>query len=353
MQDKKVTIYDIAKEAGVSVGTVNRALNDKPRISEKTKQLVLDTAKELGYKANPAAQGLRRSPIKIGAILFCPIEEYVDSIIDGITSSALDLEKYNVAVNLKKIEYTNSRECLEETSALIKKFAEEGYNGIVLFLSSMLDELGDITRLINKLTEKNIHFATVANDIPDSKRVIHVGIDAFMAGKMAAEILEMSCKDSDVALLVTSTSSPVNIDYIRGFTMYSGKDTFSAIKIYEHFDDKGKVIEATKAMIKENPNLKGIYMATASSAISCEYIKEKNINNLTIVTTDLLQETPALLKQKAATATIFQNPYRQGRSVVKLLYNHIISQIDKGEHLVAPQILLSSNVDAYLNNNNL
>jgi len=77
------------------------------------------------------------------------------------------------------------------------------------------------------------------------------------------------------------------------------------------------------------------------------------IKNLTIVTTDLLKETPMLLKQKNATATIFQNPYRQGRNVVKLLYNHIISQTDKGEHLLAPQILLSSNVDAYLNNNNL
>ena len=44
MNAKKVTIYDIAQAAGVSVGTVNRALSGKDRISPVTKQLVLDTA---------------------------------------------------------------------------------------------------------------------------------------------------------------------------------------------------------------------------------------------------------------------------------------------------------------------
>ena len=80
MKEKKVTIYDIAREAGVSVGTVNRALGGKTRIRPETKQTVLDTAERLGYRANSAAQGLRRAPITLGAILFCPIDEYVDAL---------------------------------------------------------------------------------------------------------------------------------------------------------------------------------------------------------------------------------------------------------------------------------
>ena len=48
---KQPTIYDIAAHLGVSTGTVNRALNNKGRISEDTRKRVLAAAEELGYKA--------------------------------------------------------------------------------------------------------------------------------------------------------------------------------------------------------------------------------------------------------------------------------------------------------------
>ncbi len=350
MKEKRVTIYDIAEKAGVSVGTVNRALSNKPRISPATKKLVLDTAKKLGYKVNVAAQGLRRSPITIGAILFCPIEEYVDSIIEGMRSSAADLEKYNVTVDVRKIAYTNSKDCLTKTCELINTFAKQRYNGIVLFMSSMVEEMNELSALIDELTKKNIFFATVANDIPGSRRVIHVGVDAFIAGKMAAEMLELSCEGRDIALLVASTTSPVNTDYINGFSEYAKGNIFSDIKIYSHYDNKDKIIEVTQKLLEDNPNLGGIYMATASSAIACECIKNSNVKDISIITTDLLRETPVLLNSKIANATIFQNPYRQGRNVIKLFYNYITKQTDAGVHLITPHILLSSNLTPYLNN---
>lgn len=346
---KRITIYDIAKETGFSVGTVNRALNNKPRIQNSTKKLILDTANQLGYKANAAAQGLRRTPITIGAILFCPIDEYVDAIIDGISSSQEDLEKYNVTIDLRKLEYSTGRKCIEQTIDLIKCFEQNNYNGIILFMSSMIEEMCELSLLIDKLFEKNIFVATLANDIPKSKRIFHVGVNAYMAGKMAAEMLELSCKNESVAMFVTSTSSPINLEYINGFNDYAQKGIFSNIKIYEHFDDKEKIIDTINCMLDENPDLKGIYMSTAGSGIACEYLKSINKKDLSIITTDLLKETPSLLKQKIATATIFQNPYKQGRDCVKLLYNHIIGKSVSEMHFISPQILLSANVESYQN----
>lgn len=353
MKQKKVTIYDIADKAKVSVGTVHRALNNKGRISSKTKQLVLDVAESLGYKVNVAAQGLRRAPIKIGAILFCPIEEYVDHIAAGISAAGEELEKYNVSVDVKKINYTNSIDCLKRSCKQIEQFADKGYNGIVLFLSSMINEMNDLSLLANKLAkEKNISFATVANDITAINKTLHVGINASMAGSMAAEMLELSCRKKDVALLVTSRFSPINMEYIDGFINYSKDDVFSSIVIYEHYDDKEKITEVTKRMLKENPNLSGVYMATASSTFACKCIENMNVENLHIVTTDLLSETPRLLQSKVANAAIFQNPYKQGKCVVRLLYNSIITKTTAGTHLISPCILLSSNIQSYLFDDN-
>lgn len=51
-----VTIYDLAREAGVSISTVSKALSGSYTISEKTRRHVLETARRLQYKPNARAQ---------------------------------------------------------------------------------------------------------------------------------------------------------------------------------------------------------------------------------------------------------------------------------------------------------
>ncbi|HYJ61539.1 MAG TPA: LacI family DNA-binding transcriptional regulator [Actinomycetota bacterium] len=58
MPDRRVSIKDVAREAGVSVTTVSHALNDKGRLSETTRSHVRAVADRLGYRPNPAARSL-------------------------------------------------------------------------------------------------------------------------------------------------------------------------------------------------------------------------------------------------------------------------------------------------------
>ena len=54
----RVSIRDVAREAGVSVTTVSHALNDKGRLNPETRQRVREVADRLGYRPNPAAKSL-------------------------------------------------------------------------------------------------------------------------------------------------------------------------------------------------------------------------------------------------------------------------------------------------------
>jgi DNA-binding LacI/PurR family transcriptional regulator len=58
VQDRRISIKDVAREADVSVTTVSHALNDKGRLNPDTRQRVRDVAERLGYKPNPAARSL-------------------------------------------------------------------------------------------------------------------------------------------------------------------------------------------------------------------------------------------------------------------------------------------------------
>lgn len=61
---KQISIRDVAKHAGVGLGTVSRAINNKGSISPKTKAKVLKSIKELGYTPNLVAQSMRSQKYK-------------------------------------------------------------------------------------------------------------------------------------------------------------------------------------------------------------------------------------------------------------------------------------------------
>ena len=58
---KRITIYDVAKEAGVSLATVSRVINGSDVVREDTRVKVEDAINKLGYKPNAIAQGLALS----------------------------------------------------------------------------------------------------------------------------------------------------------------------------------------------------------------------------------------------------------------------------------------------------
>jgi LacI family transcriptional regulator len=85
MKSKRVTIYDLAKELGISASYISKALNNHPSISEKIKQTVKKKAAELNYKQNSHAANLRQGLSKtIGVIVPHIDQRFFSEAIAGI-----------------------------------------------------------------------------------------------------------------------------------------------------------------------------------------------------------------------------------------------------------------------------
>ncbi|MFT7034293.1 MAG: LacI family transcriptional regulator [Cyclobacteriaceae bacterium] len=96
--NKKATMVDIAKALNTTAATVSRALNNNPRISIKTKKLVNDTAKSLGYEPNPVAAALRKGRSNtIGVIVPYINRSFFSSVIRGIEEEARK-HGYNIMI---------------------------------------------------------------------------------------------------------------------------------------------------------------------------------------------------------------------------------------------------------------
>lgn len=96
-----VTIEDIAKHLGLAVSTVSKALNNYSDVSQKTKNRVLEVARELDYYPSAAARNLRRQRTdKIGFLFSYPItviSEYASRLITGAITST-EKDGYNLII---------------------------------------------------------------------------------------------------------------------------------------------------------------------------------------------------------------------------------------------------------------
>ena len=126
----RVTISDIAKRAGVSKGAVSLALNDRPGVSDETRERILAIVKELGWSPNRAARAL--SAAKAGAcglVLARParmlaLEPFFVELISGIES---ELSERSIALTIQLVH------TVEEEMAVYRRWwAERRVDGILM-----------------------------------------------------------------------------------------------------------------------------------------------------------------------------------------------------------------------------
>lgn len=96
--NKKTTIYDIAKKLNITAATVSRALSNNPKISEATRELVLQTAQKMNYKPNKLALALKSGKsYNVGVIVPRVDNNFFGSVIRGIEEE-LNPQGYHVII---------------------------------------------------------------------------------------------------------------------------------------------------------------------------------------------------------------------------------------------------------------
>jgi LacI family transcriptional regulator len=87
---KRVTIIDVAEEAGVSKQTVSRVINDRPDVAEDTRGWIKEVIKRLGYRPDPIARSMRGSTHTLGCITPNLSDYNFSSIVQAAQAEARD-----------------------------------------------------------------------------------------------------------------------------------------------------------------------------------------------------------------------------------------------------------------------
>lgn len=122
----RVTIYQVAQAAGVSLATVSRVINKQGSVTDKTREKVEKTIATLGYKPSGLAQALATNrTTSIGVIIPSANYVYIANVLNGITAVAK--EKGYV---LTLFSTSHSR---EEALSMIEKVITQHVDGAIIF----------------------------------------------------------------------------------------------------------------------------------------------------------------------------------------------------------------------------
>ncbi len=196
---KKITIYDVAKEAGVAISTVSRVLNESPYVSEETQTKVKAAIEKLDFYPQVSARMLaKRQPQIIAVAVPTFTTPFFNEVLKGVKDEISKLD-------LDFIIYNTGSEDPEEN---FKRFVDRGIpDGLVIFSI-------DITDPVHKrLTDYDIPVILVGSNHPSYD---YFYWDNYRGGYIAGKhLVENGYKN--IGMIRSHTKSRISDERERGF----------------------------------------------------------------------------------------------------------------------------------------
>ncbi len=171
----KATIKDVAKEAGVSIATVSRIVNDiHGQYNEKTKKGVVETIEKLGYQPNAIARSLRNRKTRTIGFMVPGLQSFFAEILEGVQSVA---RKKGYSIVLCNTDYDPKQE-----EAYVVNLLERRVDGVIFTSGVMKDEH------ILRLKEEGIPIVLIEKFMENSD-IPAIVIDNILAAKKAVKHL--------------------------------------------------------------------------------------------------------------------------------------------------------------------
>lgn len=199
---KRVTANDVAREAGVAVGTVSRVANGAPTVTEEVRNRVLQAIQKLGWAPDIAAQGMRGMPARMIGFVFSDIRNPLYSHMVKGAEDALSEKGYMLVV-------ASSDGLPEREIALIQLFSGRRADGMLLTVEEETNVA--LQRAIQRV---GIPFVMVERELP--LPIDTVGAAHQQGTYQAAQYL-LSIGHRRIALLSGGRHNRVGRDRLAGF----------------------------------------------------------------------------------------------------------------------------------------
>jgi LacI family transcriptional regulator len=312
----RMTLSDVAREAGVSLATVDRVINRRVGVSTRSVTLVEQTLEKLGYRPDPLAARLaRRSMQRFCFVLPAGNNTFMRMLADQVEQARSSLADQRAIADVIWADVFDPA----ALAATLERI-DDGYEGVALVA---LDH-PMVREAIDALDARGIEVVTLVSDAPGSRRAHFVGIDNSAAGRTAATLLGRFAggRRGPVAVLAGSLSLRDHAERIYGFqqVLESEYATLAILPVQEGRDDVENCRKVVAALLAEHPDLIGIYNAGAGNRGVAEALEATGrAKDVIFVGHELTPHSRRFLMRGTMDAVINQDCGHEARSAARVL----------------------------------
>ena len=349
--NERITIKDIAERAGVSSGTVDRVLHNRPNVSKKALAKVKAALEEMNYEPNAYASALASNK---RYEFYCLIpkhesEAYWSEIEEGQNKCCETRKDFNVHITHYYYVRNNVKSFTEQYETIL----DSNPDGVVIVPSKL-----EYTRqFTDQLHERNIPFVLLDSYLPDLRPLAFYGQDSFASGYFAAKMLMLIASKETEIMLMKQTLDGTNVASKQqdnrevGFRHYM-TDHFPDVKIntldlpYKNTKKQNQVI--LEKYFSTHPRTHHCITMNSKAHLVGDFLLQTNRRNVQIMGYDMVEKNANCLREGSISFIIAQHGYQQGYySVDALVRAAVLKRNVTPVNYMPIEILARENMDFY------
>ena len=348
--NQKIRIKDIAQLAGVSVGTVDRVLHERPNVSKKARERVEKALQEMDYKPNAYASALAYNKAYTFYLLMPKHESeaYWQEIEQGAKKATEARRDFHIDLKICFYERFNKQNFTEQYESIL----QEQPDGVII-VPTTLEQTQQFT---SQLHDRQVPFVMLDSYMPDLKPLAFFGQDSFSSGYFAAKVLMLVAKQEKEILLIKQTiegrlASKQQANREVGFRHYM-TDHFPQIKITElelpHEVPAKQYVQALEKFFTSHPDIHHCITLNSKAYIVGEFLLKTNRRNIQIMGYDMVNRNAECVRQGSISFLIAQHAYQQGYASVDALFQAIVLKKKVTPVNYMPiELIMKENVEFY------
>ncbi len=351
MSQRKARIKDIARLAGVSIGTVDRVIHNRGEVAEKTRLKVQQILKETSYSPNLMAQALKsKKRFHLVSLLPAPSEDnsFWKKHPLGMIRAIEELDPFPVTLSQVTFDLQSETD-FQKKAGMVLGMKHDGVLLAPIFKSESV-------AFCSELQKENIPFVFIDSFIEDTGFLAYIGEDIFQSGRVAGQLADMITPERSDLLVVTIAKNIRNVSHLtirtEGFLSYFGnlarnKGKRIIINIPDPSPDQ--VRNALDKAFLDNPGIGSVFITGSRSYLIALYLEKKGLKSVDLIGYDLLDPNVEFLKSGITRFLIGQRPEEQTYKGIKKLFEYLsLHKIPDRIEYLPVDIVTSENVDFFL-----
>jgi LacI family transcriptional regulator len=338
-------IKDIANRANVSIGTVDRVLHKRGRVSTETETKIRRIVEELDYQPNIFARHLKLDKnFTFGVLMPKPSQDsnFWTLPMTGINRAVRDLAAQRVAVRF----FFYDKYSAESFDKIRHDVLRDSFDG--LLIAPVLTK--PFESFVSHIPER-LPYVFFDSFIPGTGYLSAIGQDAFQSGIVAGRLMELLVPPAGRVAVLRALPSDYHIDdRIGGFLAYCHRQCGHDTPVFDF--DAHESAAAKRRIFQEISvikDLRGIFVTNASTHQAAEfYSGRQGVSRVRIVGYDLIEDNVRRLREGSIDFLISQRPERQGFEGILALYRSVVLKAPVARSIMMPiDIVARENVDHY------